>query len=448
MLRMPPTPGTAMRINYLPASLFLAILVFAPASAFAGPSLDPTERALAAFVESNEDAALALLERAVNINSGTLNLAGVRKVGDLFRAEFESLDFSTRWVDGTPFHRAGHLIAAHGTRGPQVLLIGHLDTVFEPDSPFQKFKRVDEHRANGPGASDMKGGIVIALYALRALAARDALDKLRVTVVLTGDEEDSGEPLGLARAALVEAANAADIAIGLENADDDPTTAVIARRGSSNWTLTVNAKSGHSSQIFREDIGDGANFEAARILDAFRTELRGEEYLTFNPALVLGGTQTEFDPAALSGRVSSKNNVIAPQAVVTGDLRTISLEQRERAKSRMQEIVARHLPHSSAEINFDDGYPPLSPTDGNRRLLEMLDQSSRDLGHGPVTAVDPKRAGAADISFVAGHVDMAIDGLGLLGGGNHTPEEFADLRTFRIQAQRLAVLLYRLAKQP
>ncbi|HEY7841816.1 MAG TPA: M20/M25/M40 family metallo-hydrolase, partial [Gammaproteobacteria bacterium] len=334
-----------------------------------------------------------------------------------------------------------------GAAGPHVLLIGHLDTVFEPDSPFQKFERVDRHIVRGPGTSDMKGGIIIALYALRALDALELLDSLKITVVLTGDEEDTGEPLELARAALIEAAKTADVAIGLENADDDPKTAIVARRGSSNWRLEVEAETAHSSQIFREDVGSGAIFELARILEAFHSQLHGEEFLTFNTGVVLGGAQMEFDDAALSGRVSGKNNIIPPRAVATGDLRSISIEQRERAKTKMREIVNARRPHTTTDIHFQDGYPPLAPAPGNHRLLEMLDQASRDLGHGGVAPVDPARAGAADISFTAGHVDMAIDGLGLLGGGNHTPAEFADLRTFRVQAQRLAVLLYRLGRE-
>lgn len=420
--------------------------IFAPAAAAA--DLDANERALATWVEAHQADAISLLERSVNINSGTLNTEGVRQVGDLFRAEFDNAGFTTRWIDGAPFGRAGHVVAEHGTTGPHVLLIGHLDTVFEPDSPFQKFERVDRHVASGPGTSDMKGGIIVALYALRALDALELLDNLKITVVLTGDEEDTGEPLELARAALIEAAKAADIAIGLENADDDPKTAIVARRGSSNWRLEVEADSAHSSQIFREDVGSGAIFELARILEAFHSQLRGEEFLTFNPGVVLGGTQLEFDPAALNGRVSSKNNIIAGRAVATGDLRAISIEQRERAKTKMREIVNARRPHTTTDIHFQDGYPPLAPTAGNHKLLEILDQVSRDLGHGGVAPVDPARAGAADISFTAGHVDMAIDGLGLLGGGNHTPEEYADLRTFRIQAQRLAVLLYRLGREP
>jgi glutamate carboxypeptidase len=123
------------------------------------------------------------------------------------------------------------------------------------------------------------------------------------------------------------------------------------------------------------------------------------------------------------------------------------VQQLEQTRARMREIVAKSLPQTSSQIEFTDSYPPMAPTEGNRKLLSMYDAVSRDLGFGPVTAVNPRRAGAADISFAADHVDMAIDGLGLLGGGSHTPEEFADLRTYKIQAQRLAVLLHRLAKK-
>lgn len=427
--------------------LLLLALALGVLPAAVRAELSSAERELAAYIEAAHEQSLVLLERAVNINSGTFNFAGVRATGELFRAEFEQLGFAVRWIDGAPFARAGHLLAERGTRGPRVLLIGHLDTVFEPDSPFQKFEQVDRDIVRGPGTSDMKGGIVVALAALRALAAAEALDELHITVLLTGDEEDAGEPLALARAALFEAADAADIAIGLENADDDPATAVVARRGASSWTLTVEAKTGHSSQIFGDELGYGAVFELARILETMRAELAAEEFLTFNPGLVLGGAQLEFDAESISGRSAGKTNIIAPRAIALGDLRTISPQQLEQARGRMRAIVERSLAHATSSIEFHDGYPPLAPSEGNRALLARYDQASRDLGHGPVTAVDPKRAGAADISFTAGRVDMAIDGLGLLGGGNHAPGEFADLRILRVQAERLALLLYRLGRQ-
>ena len=422
------------------AALFLCALV---TSAFAAPS--STERALVARIEREQEAAVRLLEQAVNINSGTMNFAGVRAVGDLFEPHFKALGFATRWVDGAAFGRAGHLIAERKGRGPHVLLIGHLDTVFEPTSPFQKFERVDANIAKGPGTADMKGGIVVALAALRALHEAQLLDRLHLTVVLHGDEEDAGTPLDAARKDLIDAAIAADIAIGLENAADDPKAAVTGRRSSSRWEVQVKGETAHSSRIFGDEVGAGAGYELARILNAFYTELRGDEFLTFSPGLIVAGAQLDFQSEPLQAKASGKDNIVVPQARASGDLRALTIAQREQTKERMRKIVAAKLPKTSAQIEFHDSYPPMTPTDGNKKLLALYDAVSRDLGYGPVAAVNPRRAGAADVSFAADHVTMAIDGLGLLGGNAHTPDEFADLRTLQIQAQRLAVLLTRLA---
>jgi len=404
------------------------------------------ERALVKRVQAQQDSSIALLEEIVDINSGTMNFAGVRRVADVLRPRFEALGFKVRWEDGAAFGRAGHLIAEHPGRGRHVLLIGHLDTVFEPSHPFQRFERVDAQTVRGPGTSDMKGGLVVALAALTALKETKALDGMHITMVMMGDEEDSGRPLALARAALVAAAKAADVAIGLENGADDPKTALTARRGYTGWQIDVKARSAHSSQIFTDEVGAGAIYELARILHTFYEELHGEELLTFNPGLIAGSTQLNFDPKVLHAETFGKDNIVAPVAVATGDLRTISSEQLERTKERMRKIVAASLPGASATITFSDGGVPMPPTEGNRKLLSMYDAVSRDLGFGPVTAVDPRRAGAADISYAADYVEMAIDGIGLLGHGNHTPDEVADLRTFPIQSQRLAVLLLRLSK--
>jgi glutamate carboxypeptidase len=402
------------------------------------------ERALVKRVQAQQDTSITLLEEIVDINSGTMNFAGVRRVADVLRPRFAALGFKVRWEDGAAFGRAGHLIAEHPGRGRHVLLIGHLDTVFEPSHPFQRFERIDAQTVRGPGTSDMKGGLVVALAALTALKETKALDGMHITVAMMGDEEDSGRPISLARASLVEAAKAADVAIGLENGADDPKTALTARRGYTGWQIDVKARSAHSSQIFTDEVGAGAIYELARILHTFYEELHGEELLTFNPGLIAGSTQLNFDPKVLHAETFGKDNIVAPVAVATGDLRTISSEQLERTKERMRKIVAASLPGASATISFSDGGVPMPPTEGNRKLLSMYDAVSRDLGLGPVTAVDPRRAGAADISYAAPYVEMAIDGIGLLGHGNHTPDEVADLRTFPIQSQRLAVLLLRL----
>ncbi len=404
-----------------------------------------TERHLVAAVDRHTAAAHALLERTVNLNSGTMNFDGVREVGRVFAAEFEALGFRTRWADGAAWGRAGHLIATRAKGGkPGVLLIGHLDTVFEPDSPFQRYQALGDSTARGPGVCDMKGGNVIMLLALRALKEAGALDRLSVTAILTGDEEKPGAPLALARADLLAAADQAEVAIGFEDGDGDPRHAVIARRGNSGWVLRVSGTPAHSSQIFRSDIGAGAVYEAARILAAFRDSLSVEPYLTVNPGLILGGTTTTFDPEASRGTAFGKTNVIAESTLVAGDLRTLSVEQRENAKAIMRRIVAASPPHAGAEVTFTDGYPPLALTDGNRRLLAIYDRASRDLGTGPVEPVNPSRAGAADVSFTEGRVAMAIDGIGMRGDGGHTVNEFADLRWLNWQAKRAALMLARL----
>jgi glutamate carboxypeptidase len=435
---------TARRIRSLPVAVALLVLVAAPVASAAITS--KAERRIVAAVDRHTPAAMELLRRAVEVNSGTMNPEGVREVGRMFAAEFDALGFTIRWADGAAWGRAGHLIATRPGKGkgPKVLLIGHLDTVFEKDSPFQRYEPVSDSTARGPGICDMKGGNVLMLLALRALKEAGSLDRLSLTAVLTGDEEKPGAPLDLARADLIAAAQDADVAIGFEDGDGDPRHAVIARRGNSGWVLRVSGTPAHSSQIFRSDLGSGAIYEAARILAAFKDSLSIEPYLTVSPGVVVGGTAITFDSEGSRGTAFGKTNVIAESTLVAGDLRTISLEQREGAKAIMGRIVAASPPHAGAAITFTDGYPPLAPSDGNRKLLAIYDRASRDLGVGPVEAVDPARAGAADVSFTEGHVEMAIDGIGMRGDGGHTVGEIADLRWLGWQAKRAALMLSRL----
>ncbi len=421
------------------------VLASAAGAQKSAANLSRQERAVVSAVDAHNAAALALLQRTVDINSGTLNFTGVKKVGDIFRAQYDSLGFTTRWVDGAEFNRAGHLVAEHQGPGPKILIIGHLDTVFEPTSSFQQFRMLNDSTATGPGVIDMKGGDIIALYALRALKDAGLLAKMNVTVVYHGDEEESGTPLSVARRTLIDAAHGATAALGFEDAAGDPHTAVIARRGDDGWTLRTTGIPAHSSQIFTAEVGAGAVYEASRILDQFYQQLSKEQYLTFSPGLALGGTDVNADTSGTTGSAAGKSNVVAKEMVVTGDLRTLSPEQLAHARKTMTDIVANHLPHTTAEITFADGYPPMAPTDGNRKLLARYSKVSTDMGLWPVEAVDPSRAGAADVSFVASLVPMAIDGLGLSGRDDHTDKETADLRMLPVQTKRAALLMYRLS---
>jgi glutamate carboxypeptidase len=414
---------------------------------------DPDRAAVvASYVDAHNRDGLALLERVVNINSGTHNFDGVREVGRIFGAELGALGFTTEWIDGAPWQRAGHLVAerpgnhVNGANARRILLIGHLDTVFERDSPFQRFERTSQVEARGPGIIDMKGGDVIVVQALKALAAAGSLDDLNVAVVMTGDEESPGRPLDRARHALVDAARGAAVAVGFEDGPGDPRYAITSRRGATSWTLRVVATTAHSSQVFRPDIGPGAIFEAARILNEFREKLVGEDHLTFNPGAIVGGTDAQFDAAQARGSAAGKDNVVAGRVVVTGDLRALSHDQFDRARRAMQNIVAASMPHTQGTLVFDDGYPPMAPTEGNTRLLELYSRVSQSLKLGPVSAVSPDRAGAADVSFIAGRVGMVLDGAGLMGRDGHTPQETADLTTLPSQTKRAAVLMLRLSQ--
>jgi len=423
--------------------LLTALCVAAPLLANAQAALTPAEQKIRETVQRSHDDQVAYLERVVNIPSSTLNLAGVRKVGAAFRASFDSLGFATKWVtlpDAT--QRAGHLVAEHkGKPGAvRILLIGHVDTVVEPGGP--NWVRTDS-MARGVGSGDMKGGDVIILFALKALQAAGTLKDMNITVVFTGDEEHPGDPLSVTRKDLIDAAKRTDIALAFEGGNrSDATT---ARRGASSWRVTATGRQAHSAGVFG-GAGYGAIYELARIVNEFRVQLVGEQYLTFNVGTILGGTDVEYDTVGIKGTAASKLNIIAKAAVAHGDLRFISEEQKEKTRAKMREIVAKHLPGTDAKITFLDEYPAMSPTAGNARILVAYDTASQALGYGPVRALDPGARGAGDISFVAPLID-GLDGLGALGTGSHAPEERVNLNALRMQTERAALLLERLGHQ-
>jgi glutamate carboxypeptidase len=377
-----------------------------------------------------------------------MNQDGVRAVGDVMRRELDGLGLDTEWIEmPEEMNRAGHLFGRKDGSGRKVLLIGHLDTVFESDDAFQAFVR-DGDTAVGPGVDDMKSGNVIIVYALKALAEIGALDDIPVVVAYTGDEEKTGSPLQVARRDLIEAGKWADIALGFEGAIhyDGQDWATIARRSSSSWILEVEGRQAHSSGIFGEDVGAGAIFEASRILNGFYEEVRGEEYLTFNAGNIQGGTDVTYDSQQNRGTSFGKTNVVPRKVVVHGGLRTISLEQLARAKEKMEAIVAQSHPLTSATISFRDSYPPMKPTAGNERLQQILSGINEALGRGPMPVLDPSRRGAADISFVAPYAD-SLAGLGALGKGGHSPNESLDLASMPLAIKRAAILVYRLGSE-
>ncbi len=428
-----------MRIGKEPARIVAAIVFVVLFSTFIyAQKISPAEQKLVDYIDAHTAEAIALLEKTVNIESPTENLAGVRQVGAVFKQEFESLGLTARWINmPVEMKRAGHLLAEKkGTKGKRVLLLGHMDTVLSGE----KFRREGD-RAFGTGSSDMKAGDVVIYFALKALYETGALKDASVIVLLTGDEEDSGDPVEISRGDMIAAAKRSDLALSFENGGSN--IATVARRGSSDWLLEVTARTGHSSQIFKPSMGNGAIFEAARILDQFYETLRGEEYLTFNPSVISGGTEVEVKEQNLTTR--GKTNVVPAKVIVRGDLRFITAEQKEAARGKMRDIVAKSLPGTTAKITFYDGIPSMPPTEGNLQLLKQLDAVSQDLGFEKMEALGPGERGAGDIAYVA-HLLPGLDGLGATGGGAHARGEFADVDTLPRQIKRAALLIYRLTR--
>ena len=427
-------------------TLALAASLAAPAAHAA--ELTPTEQAIVAEVRAWSGEAIALLERSARINSGTMNLAGVRAVGAVFAKEFEQIGMRTAWLDmPAGMRRAGHLVALQeGRQGKRLLLLGHLDTVFEPDAPGPLWEREGtDAYARGQGVGDMKGGNVVVVAALRALHRAGALADTRITVMFTGDEEDAGEPRSVSRRDMVELAKRSDVALAFEGSviDQGLATATVGRRATASFDLEVKARQGHSQGVFGPG-GYGAVYEAARILDGFRQQVV-EPGLTFNPGVILGGTDVAFDEAKAGGTAAGKTNVIANTVTVKSDLRYLDYAQRDRAQAKMREIVARSLPGASATIAFRDSYPPMAVTPGNLRLLDIYSQASSDAGLGPIAALPATARGAGDIQFVAPHVD-SLDGLGASGAGAHSPAERVELASIERAAIRTALLIYRLTR--
>lgn len=430
------------------AALFaasLSLLAGAPALA----TLSPQEKAMVASVDAQYEPTIALLERLVNQNSGSMNVVGVKKVADMVRPVLDALGFTVEWKPMDATERAGHIIATHrGKTGTtRMLLIGHLDTVFEADSPFQTFKRVGQ-TASGPGVADDKGGIAVMLTALRAMKTAGTLKDANIEIVLSGDEEDVGEPKEIARAHLIAAGKRADVALDFEGLaqQDGKDMGSIARRSSNSWTLTTTGKSGHSSGIFSPAAGDGAIYELARIVSAFRQRLP-EPNLTFNVGLVGGGQSVDVDKDGVRMSVTGKTNIIPPIAIAKGDFRTLSQAQTDRVIAKMKAIVANdHLTGTSATIEVEQGYPAMAPTRGNRALLGKLNAVNADLGLAIMPELDPLKRGAGDIALVANDTDGLV-GLGVTGSGDHSPAEVADLSSIRRQGKRAAILMSRLARE-
>ncbi|MFI5205817.1 MAG: M20/M25/M40 family metallo-hydrolase, partial [Candidatus Paceibacterales bacterium] len=348
----------------------------------------PIEKQIQNNAIREQDAALALLEQLVNINSGTANFTGVHQVGDVLRKQFEELGFKTRWIESSvETHRAGTFLAER--KGPagakRLLLLGHLDTVFSLSSPFQHFRR-HGNVATGPGIVDAKGGDVVILSALKALQAAKALENTSITVLLTPDAENVAQPTSLSRKPLLQAAQHADVALDFEGSLGLGTS-TIARRGTSYWEIKTKDALGTNRAVF----------ELARILNTMRIELEEEDYLSFSSDAITGPV---------------KSDLMVTAAFAKGNLSFLTEKQRKKVEDKIQAIVQQNLPGTTAVVRFQDGISAMKPTQQDKNLLKNYSQVSIDLGYGVVKPLPSGLRDPADISYIAGSMPANLSGLG------------------------------------
>ena len=426
-------------------------------ASIASKALTKEEQKMMDYIDANMPRAIALLKESVNINSGSLNIEGVKKVGAIFAKELAAAGLKTEWISlPDSLKRAGHLVATTAAaqasatsaakhKGKKLFLIGHLDTVFEPDMPANPFTMLNDSTATGQGANDMKGGDVVMILALQAMQAQGLLKDAAITAYFTGDEESAGHPREVSRGDFIERAKQSEVALGFEGATGLVTVAT-ARRGASAWRLDVTAKTGHSSGVFTQSAGYGAIYEASRIINEFRIALSTEKYLTFNPGIMIGGSEMNYDDSKAKGNAIGKTNIIAPNTTVVGDLRFLTEAQKNNARAVMQNIVStNNLAGTKASIQFQDGIPGMAPTEGNSKILAVISGVSTDLGKGATVAGDPGSRGAGDISYIAEFMDC-IDGLGASGKGAHAVGETINLNELPFLIKRAALTMYRLTR--
>ncbi len=422
-------------LRLLAAHLLLILAWAAPLPGAA--QLDAAEHEIRERLAARQDEMTALLERWVGMNTGTWNRPGLEAfatglVGPLVALGFE-VERASDEIDYPGRGRAaiGPLVLARRAGpagGPRFLLVGHYDTVFEPDSPFQSYRLdpADAGRAIGPGVSDMKGGLVVMLYALRALFESGDLDRAEWTVLLNADEEIGS----LSSRARIEAqAREATLGFVFESARSGGEM-VRSRRGLGQFYLVVNGLAAHAGSSHSK--GRSAVLALARKVVEIEALTDYAAGITLNTGTFSGGT---------------KRNIVPEFAEAWIDLRYDEAAQGEAVWQRLRRIAAApHVNGTLGELWGTLHRPPKPETPATRELLALHADIARALGSEPRP---PIHAGGGTDGSLMGALGLpTLDSMGARGGAAHTDREFVVLESLSERAAIGAILLRRLALRP
>lgn len=384
-------------------------------------SLPTLERAVAGqrarFVEQ--------LERLVNVDCGSYSPEGVNRVADFCTDALRGLGADVERVPHRPAPGAqqlGDLVMGRlAGDGPRLLLIGHMDTVFDPGTAAERPFRVEGQRAYGPGVTDMKAGLLAGLHALEALHA--AGERPSVTFVANPDEE-IGSPFSTSH--IRDLVPAHDAALVLECARASGEI-VSARKGTVDVRITITGRAAHAG--VEPEKGRSAILEAAHKVVTLHALNGRWPSVTVNAGVIRGGTRP---------------NVVAERCELKVDVRAARAAEFEEAKAEVERIARTStIDGTQAEVTRSPGHPPMERTERTARLAQLAIAIAADLGF-PLR--DAATGGASDANITAAAGLPTLDGLGPVGGDDHSVDEWLDLTSIVPRTTLLAALIGRIGE--
>jgi len=380
--------------------------------------MDQMKNKIIDFIAKHEADMLALLRDMVLIQSGTYNKKGVDALLTLIQETLKPSGLRCNVVEQDDF--GNHLLVSTcpvEKHDRQILITGHMDTVFPEDTDFRWFKE-DEKHVHGPGVIDMKGGLVTGIYALKALGNVGLLEKIPLTFIFNSDEE-IGSPTS--RQIIEHEARRSAFAFVLECGGVNGGI-VTGRKGKLGFTLTIQGKAGHAASADHDK--PSAVLELCHKtleLEALNDSRQG---LSINVGTIKGGMSP---------------NTVADRSLASVDVRFNNAAARDDVKSRISDIVQKAIvPGTHTKIDWTSERPPMEQTQGNKTLYLVAKQQADDLG---IVVEEEFRGGVSDANLIAMQQTPVLDGLGPIGGMDHSSEEYMIKDSLRKRTQLLALLL-------
>lgn len=369
------------------------------------------------FLESSFPQLLADLETLVNVDCGTYTKAGVDFVGDWVNARGQAWEWDMEYFPVRDFGNC-HLARIHGKGEGTFLMLGHLDTVYPEGVAAERPLRAEGNKLLGPGVDDMKGGLLVAMYAMRALqvAGFDAFQEL---AIFFGPDEEIGSPTG--KKFYIPLVKKADAVLVLEGARANGNI-VSARKGTGEYTLRVRGHSAHAG--VEPEKGANAILELAHQILALHNLNGIAPGVTVNAGILHGGTRT---------------NVVPDEAVVEVDVRAVDPAGAQIIHDAVMQLANQvHVPRTRVETEGRFGFPPMAKTPAIALMAEWAKALALELG---MTIQDQATGGASDANNVAQFGIPVLDGLGPVGGLDHSPDEYIERDSIVPRTRLLAALL-------